>query len=494
MERVAGLLSKLKSIGISAAMPKPLKPHQNSHVALWLKIDPAHKPRIYAQVYAASEIASFSYWAEILLSAGIATFGLVLNSPAVIIGAMLISPLMGPIMATGLAVAAGDLYLAIKAVGNLLASIAVAIAFSGLIVWLLPFHSATGEILARTNPNLLDLGIALFSGLAGSMAVGRAAGSGGVTTLPGVAIAVALMPPLCTIGFGLGSGANTRIMGGAGLLFLTNLVAIVASAFMVFLLIGMNSPEIHAEMEHSRSGEFFAKKFSDGPISRALANGGKLHWRIAMLVVLLGSVAIPLRTALLQLSGEAVARGAIQETIMKLVPRGSLVSQQAEVGRKSIAVQIVATKDIPAEKIRAAEKTIEDRSGRKTELTVASVASQSEFAELMQRISTVPVIQTPPKPTQQSLEETRSQLIARVAPIVTQWWPEAAPLQGFTLEFGSDGIILNADYQANRDLDVISVGLLQKRLRETLNDPGLVLDPHRKPLPHATSHAKPRRR
>ena len=119
------------------------------------------------------------------------------------------------------------------------ASVAVSIAFSGFLVWLLPFHSATSEIVSRTNPNLLDLGIAFFSGLAGSVVVCRGGGDG-VTALPGVAIAVALMPPLCVMGFGLGSGPNLEIMGGAGLLFLTNLVAIVASAFLVFLLVGMS--------------------------------------------------------------------------------------------------------------------------------------------------------------------------------------------------------------------------------------------------------------
>ncbi|MGP8247618.1 MAG: DUF389 domain-containing protein [Bryobacteraceae bacterium] len=139
---------------------------------------------------------------------------MVQNSPAVIIGAMLIAPFMGPIMGTGLALAVGDLYLGIKAVLNLLVSVAVSVGFSGFLVWLLPFHSATPEIMARTNPNLLDLGIALLFGLAGSAVVCRGGGDG-VTALPGVAIAVALMPPLCAVGFGLGSGLNLEIMGGA---------------------------------------------------------------------------------------------------------------------------------------------------------------------------------------------------------------------------------------------------------------------------------------
>ncbi|HEY8714855.1 MAG TPA: DUF389 domain-containing protein, partial [Candidatus Acidoferrum sp.] len=268
----------------------------------WLKIDPHSKPRVYARVYATAEISSLNYWLEIIFSAGIAAFGLVLNSPAVIIGAMLISPLMGPIMATGLALAAGDLYLAIKALANLCLSLALAIALSAFIVWLLPFHSPTSEILARTNPNLLDLGIALFSGLAGSVAVCRAGGGDGVTTLPGVAIAVALMPPLCTIGFGLGSGVNTRIMSGASLLFLTNLVAIVASAFAVFLLVGMNSPDIREQMQTSRSHEWFAEQLKNGKLSGWLRNGGQLRWRVLMLAILLGAVSVPLRTALLQVA------------------------------------------------------------------------------------------------------------------------------------------------------------------------------------------------
>ena len=171
-------------------------PGKDTHLQRWLRIPAEQRPGVYAQVYESAEFMSLSYWLEIFFSAGIAAFGLIVNSPAVIIGAMLISPLMGPIMATGLALAVGDLYLTIKAVGKLVVSIVLAIGLSAFIVWLLPFHSITSEILARINPNLLDLGIALFSGLAGSVAVCRTAGGSGVTALPRVAIAVSLMRPL----------------------------------------------------------------------------------------------------------------------------------------------------------------------------------------------------------------------------------------------------------------------------------------------------------
>lgn len=396
----------------------------------WLRIDSQQKPKVYAQIFNTAEIYNLNYWLEIVLSAGIAALGLVLNSPAVIIGAMLISPLMGPIMAAGLALAAGDLYLAVKAIASLAASVSLAVAFSALIVWLLPFHSMTGEILARTNPTLLDLGVALFSGLAGSVAVCRFGGGEAVTTLPGVAIAVALMPPLCTIGFGLGSGANTRIMGGAGLLFLTNLVAIVASAFVVFLLTGMNAPEVRAEIELSRKGEALAQTISRGWFSRALINSGQLRWRILLLVVLLGAIALPLRTAFKQVAGEAEARATIQDVVKDLLPPGALVSQQVEVGRDSVAVRLISTRVIPDDKIRNAERAIERRCGRKTVLSVASIASQSELAELMQRFSTPSL---PPPVAPESLEDIRHEVITRIQPVLAGIWPAEAPLQDFDL-------------------------------------------------------------
>ncbi len=208
-----------------------------------LGIEAAIKPEVYRRIDESAAVNDLNYWLELVLSAAIATLGLVLNSPAVVIGAMLISPLMGPIIAAGLALAAADLYLGIKSALNLVISIAGAILLSALIVWMIPFRTPTSEILARTQPNLLDLGVALFSGLAGSLIVCRGGRGGGVTALPGVAIAVALMPPLCTVGFGVGSGFQWPIIWGAGLLFLTNLTAITAAAFGVFYAARMDAPD-----------------------------------------------------------------------------------------------------------------------------------------------------------------------------------------------------------------------------------------------------------
>ena len=154
--------------------------------------------------------------------------------------------------------------------------------------------------------------------------VGRAGGDG-LTALPGVAIAVALMPPLCSVGFCFGSGFNTRVIGGAGLLFLTHLVAIISCAFAVVLLIGMNAGGLGEQMTKSRDSEFLAKQLTHGRAKRILTHSGNVGWRILVLVILLGAIAIPLRRAFVQLTGEAAARSTVQQVVKGLLPSGALV-------------------------------------------------------------------------------------------------------------------------------------------------------------------------
>jgi uncharacterized hydrophobic protein (TIGR00271 family) len=447
------------------------------NVQTWLRIHPDTNPGIYGQIFAAAEIASVSYWLEIFFSAGIATFGLVESSPAVIIGAMLISPLMGPIMATGLALAAGDLYRGIKAVATLAASIAASIAFSGFLVWLMPFHSATSEIISRTNPNLLDLGIALFSGLAGSVVVCRA-GSDGATALPGVAIAVALMPPLCVMGFGLGSGVDLMIMGGAGLLFLTNLVAIVSSAFLVFLLVGMSGPEAQKAADASPGDGQPVKPSASRPIASALAAGGGLRWRVLMVLILLGSIAVPLRRALLQVASDTSARLAVQAALKELVSSNGIVSQQVTVGNGAIAIRLISTRGISAAKVAQVRRSLKHRTGRDVEISVETVASGSEFAQLMARLSRpAPVISNA-----SAAADSPNDLLDRVRSALDETWPSPdAPLQDVSVVVGTGGVTVNVVYQAPADLGDRALQVVQQSLRNKLAAPELILITKRVP-------------
>jgi uncharacterized hydrophobic protein (TIGR00271 family) len=441
----------------------------------WLGISAAAKPKVYEQILADSDFKSLSYWLEIIFSAGIATLGLIENSPAVIIGAMLISPLMGPIMATGLALAAGDLYLGIRALTNLLASVALSIAFSGLVVWLVPFHSATSEIISRTTPNLLDLAIALFSGLAGSVVVCRGR-EDGVTAIPGVAIAVALMPPLGVMGFGLGSGVNLEIIGGAGLLFLTNLVAIVASAFLVFLLVGMSAPEVQSAVTASRGGAHPSGKPSSGVFARILAAGAKLHWRAAMILILLASIAIPLQRALLQVASETSAREIVEGDLRRLVPPGAVVSQQVTVGKDEIVIRLISTRRVPGSKMAQVREDLKLRTGRDIDLSVDAIATGSALAALVAHLTR----SSSPAAEDHKANQPRQELLDEVREAIQQIWPLSdAPIQGFDVVTGTTGTTIDVRYQARNALDDVSIHLLLHSLRSKLGMPDLILNAER---------------
>jgi uncharacterized hydrophobic protein (TIGR00271 family) len=176
---------------------------------------------------------SSHYAFMILMSAGIAVLGLLLSSPAVVIGAMLISPLMGPIIALGFALATFDSVELRRSLRAVALGVLLGVAFCALIVLLSPLQTVTSEIAARTRPNLFDLLVALFSGLAGTYAMIR----GRHGAIVGVAIATALMPPLAVVGFGLAT-ANWTVLAGSFLLFFTNLMTIAASAAVLARLYG----------------------------------------------------------------------------------------------------------------------------------------------------------------------------------------------------------------------------------------------------------------
>lgn len=164
----------------------------------------------------------------VLLSAAIATLGLLQSSTAVVIGAMLVSPLLGPIMGIGFGLATLEAGLIKRSLVTLAAGIAVAVLVAMVIVWLSPIADVTPELRARTQPTLLDLGVAVVGGIAGVFAIMR--GLSGV--MVGVAIATALVPPLSTVGFGLATW-RPEFATGAGLLFLTNTLAIALAATLV---------------------------------------------------------------------------------------------------------------------------------------------------------------------------------------------------------------------------------------------------------------------
>lgn len=165
----------------------------------------------------------------LICSIVICSVGLNINSAAVVIGAMLISPLMGPILGLGLSIGTNDLENLKASIRNFLIALGVSLLTSTVFFLIMPLHEAQSELLARTQPTFLEALIAIFGGLAGIIAVSRKDTS---NVIPGVAIATALMPPICTAGYGLANG-NMHFFLGALYLFLLNSVFISIATLII---------------------------------------------------------------------------------------------------------------------------------------------------------------------------------------------------------------------------------------------------------------------
>lgn len=193
-----------------------------------LKEDKADDADIDHSLRAGVEMKGTNLWV-LMFAIFIASIGLNVNSTAVIIGAMLISPLMGPIMGVGYGVGIYDFQLIRSALKNLGIAVFISLSTSVLYFWLSPLTQAQSELLARTTPTIWDVLTALFGGLAGIVGATRKQRS---NIVPGVAIATALMPPLCTAGYGIANG-NWSYFGGAFYLFTINCVFIALSSALI---------------------------------------------------------------------------------------------------------------------------------------------------------------------------------------------------------------------------------------------------------------------
>jgi len=191
--------------------------------------DKAQRDEVVASIAKGVEFRGANLWV-LIFATMIASLGLTVNSPAVIIGAMLVSPIMGPIMGVGLSLGISDFDLLKKSLRNLGLMFVVAIVASTLFFFVSPLSTNSSELLARTTPTTYDVLIALFGGLAGMVAQTRQDRTS--TVIPGVAIATALIPPLCTAGFGIATG-QLRFFIGAFYLFFINSVFIALATYLV---------------------------------------------------------------------------------------------------------------------------------------------------------------------------------------------------------------------------------------------------------------------
>ena len=189
--------------------------------------DQAHPDKIDAAIRANCRVTGTNMWV-LMFAIAVASIGLNVNSTAVVIGAMLVSPLMGPIVGMGYGAAVGDMGLIRLSLRNTAIFVGLGLLTSTFYFLLTPLQEAQSELLARTQPTLWDVLVAFFGGSAGMVAITRKEGG---NVIPAVAIATALMPPLCTAGYGLAHG-NWQYFFGAFYLFSINCVFIAFSTLL----------------------------------------------------------------------------------------------------------------------------------------------------------------------------------------------------------------------------------------------------------------------
>ena len=326
-----------------------------------------------------------TYWLQLCIALSLATLGLVLNGAAVVIGAMLVSPLMTPIIELGMGLAVGSPLLSIRSLVRTFWSIVVVIAGAALITTALPFQQVTAEISARMSPTALDLLVAIFCALAAAFTTLRSA-SESASTAAGTAVAIALVPPLCVVGFGVGT-ADRQIAQGAFLLFTANLCGILLFAAMTFWVFGFNLVDTRHLEEERLAG--------DKPPSRSVrlvthAFGSRYGtWlRLAIPLALVVAVWLPLSRALREVTWEVRTRVKVQRIIHDLPLARAAVRSTVSVEHRAVRVRMVVV-------------------GKPSDAHALQVALATKIA---QTPSTAPVVEVVAVPDLDTMEEVARKL------------------------------------------------------------------------------------
>lgn len=397
-----------------------------------LGCEPPARTGVVAAMMRVTPSERAAYWLQLALSVGIATMGLVLDSGAVVIAAMLVAPLMTPIVNLGMGLAIGSPLLVLRSGARVVVSVLIAVASSAVLVRSLPFQASTAEIAARTTPTALDLATASFCALAGVYAAMRPS-SDVASTAAGTSIGISLVPPLCVCGYGLGA-FDLRTASGAALLFVTNLVAIVFVGTIAFMIFGFNRVDVRAierDLPEGEGGGSFAARVARRLTSRSTSLRS-IALRLAMPVVLLAAVFVPLRTALDEVAWEIRVRGRTERLLASI--EGDILESRVRIDRRAVelAVVLIGTTSEAQLLHERLEREITEIAGSPPRLAVYAVPDAAAFAGLedaLRRrpgpVPVQPVVEPAPAPVPEPEPdgERLTDVLSVIAGAVETRWP-----------------------------------------------------------------------
>lgn len=378
------------------------------------------------------------YWTFLFLSMSIATLGLAMNSTAVVIGAMLVSPLMGPIVEFAMGLVVGSPVLTVRSMIRITGSVAMVIFGAAIITLVLPFHEVTPEIAARTQPTLLDMALAVCVALAAALTTVKARSETNVVAA-GAAIGIALVPPICVVGFGLGVG-DMEIARGASLLLVTNFFAIISVSAIFFYLLGFERVSVQAWDD-----EAMAASPEGGVVHRSLRALEQVFgsrrsgvFRIALPAILLAGVSVPLYSGLVQVSWEARTRSAVSRIVAQMGSEAEFdASWTVSAGQVQVRTYLVGTVDEADELESLLSTRIAAASGVEPDVRVTPMPS----FEAMERVI---------EPMLRSQDAGQSDATADFAALrrdlataLASAWPADVygPLAGWSLQMDDRGVV-----------------------------------------------------
>ena len=323
-----------------------------------LRTDKVPEAKTIANIKADAAFRGANLWV-LIFAIFVASLGLNVNSTAVIIGAMLISPLMGPIVGMGLSLGINDLDLLKSSAKNFAVATAVSVLTATVYFLLSPYKEVQSELLARTSPTLYDVMIAFFGGAAGIVAIATG-GKGNI--IPGVAIATALMPPLCTAGYGLATGQWLFFLG-AFYLFFINTVFISLATYLGVRFMGF---KLHQEVSPERTQK---------------------AQRVVMVIIIL--TVVPAGFLTFNLVRKSLFSQRVTTFVEKeLAWEGTqMISQQVDRDQKLLRVAVIG-REVDDQEIALAEQRMENYSLDDYHLTVIQGTQSDSLLNLVGQLET----------------------------------------------------------------------------------------------------------
>jgi cell volume regulation protein A len=436
----------------------------------------------YAEMIRASFVSEPLFWMQAVLGTSICALGLILAQPMIVLGGALVVPVARPVVATGLALASGDLLLLAKLMAKLTAFSVTAVALSAALIGALPFAPVLSDIVARTRPTILDFLVAFFGGMAAAAMVSRRQRT--IQYLPGAVVAVTLVPALCVVGFALTDVVDAGVLQKATLQFSANVFAAILGAGLIMLAVGIpraaQSALVRQWKDEELASPLASTVFRRLGVERAIGLTGSVRARLIVVGAFLLLLVIPLQLAFNDVRSELRSRQAVAraQEIFNVTNRSAVLGSAVAISDDSVDVRLqVATNALfSADDVARFESQVAAETNRRARLdlvqSMADVGNAGTLRRLLEERQR-PELPVAPRSVLATLQEADGQ----VSPLIRDLpWPDGVQVLSIrSIMGGTPGPALAVVYLAERALNPDAQAVLTRLIAgQTRMDQGRI--------------------